>query len=121
MAKKKAAKKASPKKKAPMRKVAPSKKAQAEFFDEQAACGTLDHQIHLHNISKKAANWSLSGGGNRVRGVTPPESESTLRATHAKRYKITFWVKPDKKESANLGPDGSAIYNGRKIFVTHPH
>ena len=119
MAKKKAAKKASPKVRA--KKVAPSKKAQNEFCVEQAASGTLDHQIHLHNISAKTANWSLSGGGNRARGITPAESESTVRATHAKRYKITFWTKPNKKVSAALGPDGSAIYNGRTIAVTHPH
>ncbi len=88
---------------------------------EQAATGTLSHQMHLHNISAKTANWSLSGGGKRARGTTPAESESTVRATHAKRYKITFWTNPEKKESAALGPDGTAIYNGRKIFVTHPH
>ena len=121
MAKKKAAKKASPKKKISARKVAPSTKAQNEFCAAQAALGTREHQIHLHNITAKAANWSLSGGGNRVRGTIPAESEGTLRATHAKRYKITFWIKPDKKASAPLGPDGTAIYNGRKIIVTHPH
>ena len=121
MAKKKAAKKASSKKKVKARKVAPSIKAQKEFCAAQAALGTREHQIHLHNITAKTANWTLSGGGNRVRGTTPAESESTLRATHAKRYKITFWTKPDKKVSVALGPDGTAIYNGRKIFVTHPH
>lgn len=116
MAKKKAAKKAPA-----ARKVAPSKKAQNEFCAEQAASGTLDHQLHLHNISAKNANWSLSGGGNRARGTTPAGGESTFRASHAKRYKITFWTKPDKKVSANVGPDGAAIYNGRTIAVTHPH
>ena len=101
--------------------MAPSKKAQNEFAAEQTATGTLDHQLHLHNISAKTANWTLSGGGNRVRGITPAGGESTLRASHARRYKVTFWAKPDKKESASLGPDCTAIYNGRKIFVTHPH
>ena len=115
MAKKKSSEKVTAK------RVAPSKKAQGEFAAQQAACGTLEHQLHLLNISAKTANWSLSGGGNRAKGTTPAESESSVRATHAKRYKITFWTKPDKKVSANLGPDGSAIYNGRKIAVTHPH
>ena len=119
MAKKKAANKASSKVSA--KRVAPSKRAQAEFCAEQAAIGTRDHQLHLHNISAKTANWSLSGGGNRARGTTPAGSESTVRATHAKRYKLTFWTKPDKKVSAAIGPDGSAIYNGRAISVTHPH
>ncbi len=117
MATKKAAKKASPKAK----KVAPSKKAQNEFVAAQAASGTLSHRLHLHNISARTANWTLSGGGNRARGVTPSEGQSSVRPTHAKRYKVTFWIKPEKKVSAALNPDSAAIYNGVKIFVTHPH
>lgn len=115
MAKKKSSKKVK------ARKVAPSKKAQAAYAAEQTANGTLRHQLHLHNISSKTANWSLSGGGNRAKGTTPAGSESSVRPTHAKRYKVTFWTKPDKKVSAALGPDGTAIYNGRAISVTHPH
>ena len=114
MAKKKAARKATPKK---ARQTAPAQ--QAETVDTGGL--TARHQIHLHNISRKPANWTLSGGGNRVRGLTPPEGESTLHVDHTRRYKITFWVKPHKKESCNLGPDGTAIYTGRKIYVTHPH
>ena len=79
------------------------------------------HQIHLHNIFRRPANWTLSGGGNRARGLTPSEGESTLHVDHTRRYKITFWIKPHKKVSCNLGPDGTAIYTGRKIHVTHPH
>ena len=115
MAKKKSSKKPAAK------RVAPSKKAQAAYAAEQTANGTLSHQLHLHNISPKTANWSLSGGGNRARGVTPSEGQSSVRPTHARRYKVTFWIKPDKKVSAALGPDSAAIYNGAKIFVTHPH
>ena len=108
-------------KKVKARKVAPSKKAQAACAAEEAANGTLSHQLHLHNISPQPVNWSLSGGGNRARGTTPAGSESSVRPTHAKRYKVTFWIKPAKKVAAALGPDGTAIYNGRKIYVTHPH
>ena len=121
MAKKKAAEKASPQENVKARKVAPSKKAQNEFLAAQAASGTLSHRLHLHNISPKTANWTLSGGGNRARGVTPSEGQSSVRPTHARRYKVTFWIKPEKKVSAALGPDSAAIYNGTKIFVTHPH
>ena len=121
MAKKKAATKASSKKAVKAKKVAPSKKAQNEFVAEQAACGTVSHQLDLHNISTRTANWTLSGGGNRARGVTPSGGQSSVRPSHAKRYKVTFWIKPEKKVSAALGPDCDAIYNGNKIFVTHPH
>ena len=121
MAKKKAAKRASPKKKVTAKKVAPSKKAQNEFVAAQAASGTLSHRLHLHNISAKTANWTLSGGGNRARGITPSGGQSSVRPTHAKRYKVTFWVKPEKKVSAAVGPDCSAIYNGSKLYVTCPH
>lgn len=121
MAKRKAAKKARPKKKVKAKSVAPSKKAQNAYVAEQAASGTLSHQLHLHNISAKSASWALSGGGNRGRGTTPSGGESTFRVTHARRYKVTFWTKPENKVSAALGPDGSAIYNGRKVAVTHPH
>ena len=116
MATKKAAKKA-----AASRKIAPSKTAQNAYLAEQAAIGTVSHQLHLHNISAKTANWTLSGGGNRARGTTPAGGESSVRPTHAKRYKLTFWIKPEKKVSAALGPDSAAIYNGNKIYVTHPH
>lgn len=115
MAKKKAAKKV------PAEKVAPSIKAQAEFCAAQAECGVLRHRIHLHNISAKTANWSLSGRGNRAKGISPTGGESCVGVDHAKRYKVTFWVKPDKKVDVVVGPDGSAIYNGNKAFATHPH
>jgi hypothetical protein len=82
----------------------------------------VKHELHILNVTKSAANWSLTGGGQKHRGVTPPSGESTIRVEHAKKYKITFWGKDkQKKESANLGPDGSAIYNGRGVAVTHPH
>lgn len=82
----------------------------------------LKHELHVLNVTKSAANWTVSGGGQKQRGVTPPFCESTVRMEHAKKYKITFWGKDKKKkESADLGPDGSAIYNGRGVAVTHPH
>lgn len=82
----------------------------------------VKHELHLLNVTKSVANWTLTGGGQKHRGVTPPFCESTIRVEHAKKYKITFWGKDKmKKESANLGPDGSAIYNGRGVAVTHPH
>ena len=111
--------------KKPARKAPPNKADQVEPARQVEAVDTggltTRHQLHLHNISRGPANWTLSGGGNRVRGLTPTKSESTLHVDHARRYKITFWVKPHKKISCNLGPDGTAIYTGRKIHVTHPH
>ena len=121
MAKKKAAKKARPKKKISAKRVAPSKKAQNAYLAEQAASGTLGHRLHLHNISAKTASWTISGGGNRARGTTPSGGESSVVASHARRYKVTLWNKPEKKVSVALGPDGTAIYNGRTVAVTHPH
>jgi hypothetical protein len=52
--------------------------------------------LHILNVTKSAANWSLTGGGQKHRGVTPPSGESTIRVEPAKKYKITFWGK-DKK------------------------
>lgn len=82
----------------------------------------VKHELHILNVTKSVANWTVTGGGQKQRGVTPPFCESTVRMEHAKKYKITFWGKDKKKkESADLGPDGSAIYNGRSVAVTHPH
>lgn len=82
----------------------------------------VKHELHVLNVTKSVANWTVTGGGQKQRGVTPPFCESTVRMEHAKKYKITFWGKDKKKkESADLGPDGSAIYNGRGVAVTHPH
>ena len=84
------------------------------------------HRLHLHNITRRPANWLVTGGGGRVRGVLPPESRTTLRVDHAARgYRIAFWRtvkgKAGPKTAARVGPAGAAIYTGRKVFVTHPH
>ncbi len=80
------------------------------------------HRLHLHNITTQTAYWLLAGGSNRLKGSTPPLAESSVRVTHAKSYRITFWGKdPKKKESAVILPDGSAVYTGRKVVVTQPH
>ena len=96
-----------------------SRRKAAEAGEQKAPASKL--RIHLHNVSRSAANFSISGGGNRVRGVTPPEGQSTVRVDHAKRYKVTFWRKPDKKVSCSLGPDDTAIFTGTKVHVTYPH
>ena len=115
---KKSVKKASKKS---MRKAAPKKTAPDALPLELPVCQDK-HQLHIHNVTKSTANWSLSGGGQKFRGCTPSMGESTVRVDHCKKYKITIWGKDKKrKESANLGPDGSAIYNGRGVAVTHPH
>jgi hypothetical protein len=117
-ANRKAAKKSStkPTKKAPAKAAAPDTRPL-----EPLVCQDK-HQLHIHNVTKSTANWTLTGGGEKLRGCTPAAGESTARVGHCKKYKITFWGKDKKKkESANLGPDGSAIYNGRGVAVTHPH
>ena len=82
----------------------------------------VKHELHVLNVTKSVANWTVTGGGQKHRGVTPPYCESTVRVDHAKKYKITFWGKDKtKKETADLSPDGSAIYNGRSVAVTHLH
>lgn len=107
---KKAAKKAAPK----------SAAADAPAHDHML-CGAKV-QLHIHNVSKSTANWTITGGGQKIRGCTPASGEGAVRVEHCKKYKITVWGKdPKKKESANLGSDGSAIYNGRGVAVTHPH
>lgn len=99
-----------------------SKKAAPDTHPLEPLVCQEKHQLHLHNVTKSTANWSLSGGGEKLRGCTPAAGESTMRVGHCKKYKITFWGKDKtKQQSANIGPDGSAIYNGRGVAVTHPH
>lgn len=122
MAKKKAVKKASARK-VSTRKTAAKPVLKGDRDDIPDLSGqSRKHVLHLHNLTRSPANWQLSGGGNRVRGVTPPGSRSHVRVDHAGRgYKITFWRKPNKKSSCKIGPAGSAIFTGSKIHVTQPH
>jgi hypothetical protein len=78
-------------------------------------------QPHIHNVTKSTAHWIRTGDGQKFRGCTPARGKSTVRVEHFKKYKITFRGKGNKKrESAKLGPGGSA-YNGRGVAVIHPH
>ena len=73
-------------------------------------------------MTKSTAHWILTGGAQKFRGCTPAGGKSTVRVEHCKKYKTTFRGKDKKKkESAKLGPNGSAIYNGRGMAVTRPH
>ena len=96
-----------------------SRKEAASAGEKKAPAAKV--RIQLHNVSRGVANFSISGGGNKVRGVTPPEGQSTVRVDVAKRYKVTFWRKPDKKVACSLGPDDTAIFTGTKAHVTYPH
>lgn len=116
------AKKAGKKPASKAKSAEPSAAASPDTLTLTPLVPAVKHELHILNVTKSVANWTLAGGGQKHRGVTPPLCESTIRVDHAKKYKITFWGKDKKKkESAGLGPDGSAVYNGRRVAVTHPH
>jgi len=84
------------------------------------------HPIHLHNITNSTVYWRVSAKGQRWEGITPAMGQSRVRLDHAKSYRIAFrkFDKSGKKGAScdcRVGPDGSAIFTGRTIHVTHPH
>ena len=70
--------------------------------------------------------WRVSAKGQRCEGATPAMSQSRVRVDFAKSYRVAF-QKLDKSGKKGpvcadkVGPSGSAIFNGRKVHVTHPH
>ena len=114
MATKKATKKKAPKKKVAKKKAV--KRPAAAVAGED-----VRHRVHLHNCTKHPACWTIVGGGSKEKGVSPPMGHSTVRVCHGRRYSVTMWKDPKKKEKAKVEPTGTAIYTGRKILVTHPH
>lgn len=115
------------------KKAAKKKASKASSSKKKAAAPPIEsaepqekHPINLHNITNATVLWRISAKGQRVEGITPAMGQSRVRLDHAKSYRISFrkFDKSGKKGAScdcRVVPDGSAIFNGRKIHVTHPH